>query len=432
VASGCIVKYEGKRGTVWRISWRDATGHQTMETLGKAADGWTEKKAKVELRNRLSDIDRNGYRAPEPVTFAAFAERFKSEYLPGRNLKPSTLVDYELTLRRHLVPHFGALKLAAIEPAHVDAYVTTKTKTLSSKTVTNHLALLGVMLKVAKRWRLVSTNVVEDVDRPRFDSPEMNVLSEAEIAGLLTAYRELELDPPTGTLPAWWAIVGRLITLALTTALRRGELLALHWRDVELLEGKLTVREAFVRGQFQAPKSKASRRTIELGPRALRVLQEQWAATSYKGDDELVFGHPEKGTPLDPSKLGRDYLRPALKRAKITKPFRVWHDMRHTALTHEAAAGNPAIYVQLKAGHSQGSITERYLHAAQVLFPRRRGQGRGADVRRATARRRSRKRSAGCRRLSRAASPKPGHARRPRRRGGRCGSAQALPGARPR
>lgn len=44
-------------------------------------------------------------------------------------------------------------------------------------------------------------------------------------------------------------------------------------------------------------------------------------------------------------------------------------DLRHTALTHEAAAGNPAVYVQLKAGHTQGAITERYIHAAQVLFP---------------------------------------------------------------
>ena len=62
-------------------------------------------------------------------------------------------------------------------------------------------------------------------------------------------------------------------------------------------------------------------------------------------------------------------MRPALKRAKIEKPFRVWHDLRHTALTHEAAAGNPAVYVQMRAGHSQGSITERYVHAAQALFP---------------------------------------------------------------
>lgn len=62
-------------------------------------------------------------------------------------------------------------------------------------------------------------------------------------------------------------------------------------------------------------------------------------------------------------------MRPALARAGIEKPFRPWHDLRHTALTHEAAAGNPQAYVQLKAGHSQGTITERYIHAAQVLFP---------------------------------------------------------------
>jgi integrase len=82
-----------------------------------------------------------------------------------------------------------------------------------------------------------------------------------------------------------------------------------------------------------------------------------------------VFCHPQKGTPLDPSKLARVYLRPALRRAGITKPFRPFHDLRHTALTHGAAAGNPAIYVQLKAGHSQALIIERYIHAAQVLFP---------------------------------------------------------------
>jgi hypothetical protein len=58
----------------------------------------------------------------------------------------------------------------------------------------------------------------------------------------------------------------------------------------------------------------------------------------------------------------------ALRRAGITKPF-PFHDLRHTALTHEAAAGHSAVYVQLKPRHSQASITERYIHAAQVLFP---------------------------------------------------------------
>jgi integrase len=99
------------------------------------------------------------------------------------------------------------------------------------------------------------------------------------------------------------------------------------------------------------------------------VLQQRYADALYRGDDDLVFGHPQLGTPLDATKLSRGYMRPALTRAGIPTTFRVWHDLRHTALTHEAAAGNPAVYVQMKAGHSQGTITERYIHAAQVLFP---------------------------------------------------------------
>ena len=77
------------------------------------------------------------------------------------------------------------------------------------------------------------------------------------------------------------------------------------------------------------------------------TLQEQWQESRYRADTSLVFCHPALGSPLDPSKLSRAYMRPALKRAAITKPFRPRHDLRHTALTHEAAAGNPQAYVPL-------------------------------------------------------------------------------------
>jgi integrase len=118
-----------------------------------------------------------------------------------------------------------------------------------------------------------------------------------------------------------------------------------------------------------ACQSRSSRRLIELGPRTRELLAQRWQETAFRDESDLVFCHPAKGTPLDSSKLARVYLRPALRRAGITKPFRPFHDLRHTALTHEAAAGNPMAYVQLKAGHSQSAITERYIHAAQVLFP---------------------------------------------------------------
>ena len=62
-------------------------------------------------------------------------------------------------------------------------------------------------------------------------------------------------------------------------------------------------------------------------------------------------------------------MRKAITKAGIERPIRPWHDLRHTALTHDAAAGNPAVYVQARAGHAQATMTERYVHAAQVAFP---------------------------------------------------------------
>ncbi len=225
-----------------------------------------------------------------------------------------------------------------------------------------------MILKRAVRWRLISRNPVSDCDRPRVEPPELHVLSEVEIARLLTAYGELEAEAE-GDTKVWWQIARTLTFVCLGTAMRRGELLALRWKDVHLPEARVQVREALVKGRFTTPKSRSGRRLIELGPRTLALLQEHWQRTAFQGDDELVFCHPELGTPLDPSKLTRLYMRPALRRAGITKPFRPFHDLRHTALTHEAAAGNPMSYIQLKAGHSQSAITERYIHAAQVLFP---------------------------------------------------------------
>ena len=156
--------------------------------------------------------------------------------------------------------------------------------------------------------------------------------------------------------------------MALGTALRRGELLALRWKDIELLERRLHVREALVRGKITTPKSKASRRTIQIGPHTTTVLADWWQTTPYQGNDELVFPNPHTGNPADPSKLSK-YMRQALRHAGITKPFRPFHDLRHSALTAEAAAGNSSIYIQHRAGHSQASITERYLHATQADFP---------------------------------------------------------------
>lgn len=364
-----VVRYQGKRGAVWRIRYRDAAGRQVQETLGPEPP-WTERKAQRELGRRLAAVA-EGFRKPDRVSFSDFAERFVRDYLPGRNLKRTTLENYRYILDGHLLPYFDDLVLTELEacPELIDGYIALKAEEgLSPKTIQNHLLLLNVMLRRALVWRLIRSNPIASIDRPSLVQPEMSVLTETEIARLANAYDELIAEASEVELP-WWTLAKSIVLVALGTAMRRGELVGLRWRSVNLLEAKIEIRETFVRGRFTTPKSRASRRVVELGPRTLAVIEEQWQRSAYRADEDLVFGHPTKGTPVDTSKLAKRYLKPALARAGIEKPFRPFHDLRHTSLTHAAAAGNPQIYVQARAGHSQGSITERYMHAAQVLFP---------------------------------------------------------------
>jgi integrase len=366
---GSVIRYKGRRGIVWRIRYNDASGRRVIETCGPEP-GWTRKRAERALRNRLTDVEREGYEKPDRLTFSEFADRWFIDHLPARNLKPTTVETYGFALA-HMVGFFGDSPLTELaqHPALIDRYVAAKVRQgLAPKTINNHLLTLNVMLKQAVRWKLIHANPVADIDRPRLQDSDSQVLSESEISRLWAAYGQLEHEAP-GSQRGWWRLARTITFVCLGTAMRRGELLGLRWRDVQLLEGLVQVREAFVRGRFTTPKSRASRRLVELGSRTQELLTEHWQTSAHTGDDDLVFGHPDTGGPLDPSRLSRQYLRPALRRAGIDRPFRPFHDLRHTALTHEAAAGNPQVYVQLRAGHSQGAMTEKYIHAAQVLFP---------------------------------------------------------------
>lgn len=366
---GYVVRYKRRDGVVvWRMRYRDAAGHRVQETLGPEP-AWTEKRARQALRDRMTDVARDGYRVPPTMMFTEFAEEWFRDHLPSRGLKPTTVETYRYALDRHLLPYFGKKQLSEITPESIDRYAAAKVRQgLAPKTVNNQLLTLRVMLKPAVRWRLLRSNPVADAERPRLEDPDMRVLSEEQIAALWRAYRMLEAEADEEKRP-WWRLARTITFVALGTAMRRGELLALRWRDVSMLERLVHVREALVRGRFTTPKSKASRRLLEIGERTAGLLQDHWQESKFQEDDDLVFCHPETGRGLDPSRLSRTYLKPALRKAGIKGPFRPFHDLRHTALTHEAAAGNPQAYVQMRAGHSQGAITERYIHAAQVLFP---------------------------------------------------------------
>ena len=100
------------------------------------------------------------------------------------------------------------------------------------------------------------------------------------------------------------------------------------------------------------------------------LAEERWQhrrSTAFQGDDELVFCHPERGTTYR-AETFKDALMDALATAGVNKRPRAFHDLRHTAITNDAAAGSSPIAVMTKAGHSDMKTTKRYMHLAGVVF----------------------------------------------------------------
>jgi integrase len=341
--SGAVVRYDGKRGTVWRIKYDDADGLQVMETLGPEREGWTEKKARTELRERLVRVERKGYRRPAPLSFAEYAETWFAEGASRRRWKTSTAKQYR-SARRRLVEHFGPMPLAAIRPRHVAAFVAEVSKDYAANTVHRDVSTLHAIFATAKREELVESNPAEKAERPKIPRRSWRIFQREEVARLAPAFTDAQ---------------ARVVFLMLVLCgLRRFELQALRWRDVDLLEGTLRVTDS---------KTEEGVRSIAVPPRLQAELAGHYQRTAFKGADELVFCHPQTGMTYRGNKF-KEALEQAMSAAEVEGVVRPFHDLRHTAITHDAASGSSAIAVMTKAGHRNMATTKTYLHLAGTVF----------------------------------------------------------------
>jgi integrase len=366
-----VIRYEGKRGVVWRIKYLDAQGEQVQETLGHERDGWTERKAEAELRQRLVDVEREGLRKPTRETFADFAAEWLTVIPTTRTLKRSTVEGYEAIIRLHLNPAFGHMTLGAIDSGRIQRWVAeTMAEGAEPQSVHNRLNVLHAIFKLARKRKLVRANPVEDVERPKVTRRRWTILSPTEIARVAQAFIELAADERDEEQRAFLEQARVVFLLVCALGLRRGEVLGLRWRHVFLADpegARLRVEETWTRGAIDTPKSEASTRTLAIGSRLAEELFQHRSRTRYAGDDERVFCHPFKGSALDHKRYAEALVK-ARAKAKVEKSMRPFHDGRHTALTNAAVAGNPPAAIQARAGHASYSTTERYVNLAGVAF----------------------------------------------------------------
>src|SRR6185437_1245090 len=233
---------------------------------------------KREAQQRLAQLRREIEQGLTPGDPRQTVEQYLASWL--ESIKP-TMSDgawlrHEQFCRLQIVPAIGAVRLASLSAQHVQTlYASLLTGGLSSTTVHHAHATLHKALKAAVRLGLVARNVTEMVEAPRMRHHEMRVLSVAQARQFVEASKSERL--------------GALLILAITTGMRQGELLALHWKDVQI-DGTHTRREYDELGQwslsvrwnmryrngvftFKEPKTRRSRRRIALASFAAEMLR---------------------------------------------------------------------------------------------------------------------------------------------------------------
>jgi len=365
-AAGTCKHPKAAYAIVYRVGKR-----QKWEAVGRS-----KKVAERRLVEVLGQLHNGTYRQLVSITFSELAEKWLSDYA-AVSVKPSTLRRYRSLIVTHLRPRFGSLPLTEVTTELMDRYkaYALRERRLAPRTVNQSLAVLKVMLRCGKQWGYLRENPAQEVRLVRVESAEMDYLRPDEVRLLLRC-----ADEPYRT----------LFLTAVLTGMRRSELLALQWGDIDWQNHVLHVRrglfwhtEAELSGangcqgplwRFVTPKSKRSVRRIVLSPKLQEAL-ELYRLTCPVSPQDLVFCTPGGG-PMDPDNMVKREFLPALSRAGLRRVR--FHDLRHTYTALLIAQGAHAKFIQSQLGHASITTTlDRYGH---LLPEAQQGTGERLDA----------------------------------------------------
>ncbi|MDR3577242.1 MAG: tyrosine-type recombinase/integrase [Anaerolineaceae bacterium] len=271
------------------------------------------------------------------------------------NIRLATFEQYRRIIAKYLKPNLGKLTPKDITAANLQGFYTRLQNQGTGKRTIEvvHTVLHGV-LKYAQRLGLVSQNWADLVEVPRPEKQEMQVWNESQVSQFLTT------NPDS------------LYRLAFATGMRRGELIALKWEDLDWQTGVIRVSRQVYEPEgggyrFQEPKTERGRRSIRLGPGMLEALHKQYnqvipLARAIAGDNwqELSLIFPSgRGTPRNGYEVSKEFKRLETRAGLQAIRF---HDIRHTAASLMLAHGEPPVQVAAILGQSLAILLDTYAH----------------------------------------------------------------------
>lgn len=333
--AGVYYRLNAKGERRYQISYKDSNGKRVFKTVeGNEKDA-------LAARNDVTLRMRKGERV---VRSKMTVKELGEEYLrQTTHLKPGTLKDYGYAFDHWVVPRLGHLKVSSVTVDEIADFISELRQVHTANTIRNCLKPLAGMFRLAVRRGWVAQNPVHALDRQEKPSGavrRMRILSSDEIKQLLAVsaegYRHRNKNGHLGQRID--GAYGLLFTTAIFTGLRRGELLALDWSDVDLGRSEFHVR---------AGKTAAATRTVVLPGFLVQALARQMKTEGQ------VFPFTERN-------VGRA-LDAALERAGI-EHIR-FHDLRHTYASILISMDCQLTYIAQQIGHKSPATTLKvYAH----------------------------------------------------------------------
>jgi integrase len=298
--------------------------------------GTTKADAQAILNQMRYEIDNKTYQEIPEITFKEFTQLWLRDHVEG-NLKPSTTKGYKDILNKNLSV-FNDRLLSSLTTVALQGYVRDRRDKVSAKTVCNEIVVMKELFKHARKWGYVKVSPAEDVERPKTNGREIEILTPNEIRVLLEK-----------THPHYKAA----FLTAFLTGMRAGELWALRWSDVDWNSNRIHVRQSVWQGKFQAPKTRKSVRKIDLLPQLIYELKK-WKLVCPHSSEDLVFPGIEGGIANHVNTVNR-HLYPALRRAGLRHVS--FHSLRHSNASFRIHAGQNIKYISEQLGHASIRIT---------------------------------------------------------------------------
>jgi integrase len=329
---------------LFRARYRDADGRQHSQHFEKitAARAWR--------GDQMSAVRKGAHVSPsDRTTVEEFAER----WIASRPHRAATSKRYGGMLREHLRgTDLGRMRVTAVKPMHVQAWVTSRTLTLAPSTLDRTYTFVQSIFKAAVEHEIiVRTPCRSTIERPRGEKAERRTLDASQMAALVDATPER---------------YRALVVLLATCGLRIGEALGLKVDDIDRERQVLRVRRQLdQRARTLAPlKTTESRREVPVPAHVLRALAaHRLAFPPYVSDDDLsglLFTGP-RGGPLRYDVFAIKVFRPAAEAAGLAGLTP--HGLRHSAGSTMLHHGVPPATVGRVLGHSVAVLLSTYAHA---------------------------------------------------------------------